>query len=228
MDAFSSLLNSWAALPNGAAAALQEQWIGLAAGGLACGAAVVDRDGRVLASGRNHAYDPPGPIHSRGHYALQHTRLAHAELNALARVATEVDHSALTLWSTQHPCAMCAAALSFVEIGRVAYIAADLSDDSGAERIVASRGAVHYDALGDPLWWTISNLLFLHNPAVRAGEEARSVRFSRTRCPALADLVLDLAREDALGKAARAGKALPAGLAPYLIRIYRCAEEVLR
>jgi len=52
--------------------------------------------------------------------ALQHNRLAHAELNALARIGTEAEHQALTLWSTQHPCSMCAAAAPLGFASRVA------------------------------------------------------------------------------------------------------------
>ena len=219
------MIDAWPTLPLGARAALEEQWNALAAGGLACGAAIVDSSDKVVASGRNHAYDVAGALETRSRYALQHNRLAHAELNALACVATEVDHRALTLWSTQHPCSMCAAALSFVEIGRVAYIADDLSDASDAERIVASRGSIPYRALGQPLWWTISNLLFLHNPAVRAGRNAGSVKRALARCPQLAELVLELAQDDALGAVARAGKTLPNGLEPYRSRIQHCAER---
>lgn len=105
------LARAWDALPAGARAALAEQWAGLAAGGLPCGASVVDAAGRVVAVGRNHAYDPAGALDTRARYPLQRNRLAHAELNALALLDTATDHAALTLWTTQHPCAMCAAAL---------------------------------------------------------------------------------------------------------------------
>ena len=90
--------SSWARLPEGARQALEQQWRGVAAGGLPCGAAVVDRDGAVVASGRNRAYEAP-----TGDDPLEHTRLAHAELNALARVPSDVDHQTLVVWSTQHP-----------------------------------------------------------------------------------------------------------------------------
>jgi tRNA(Arg) A34 adenosine deaminase TadA len=228
MDCASRLDDAWAALPAGAQGALQEQWKGLAAGGLACGSCIVDGQGDVIASGRNHAYDPAGPLDTRGRYALQHNRLAHAELNALACLATETDHAVLTLWTTQHPCAMCAAALSFVGIGRVAFIADDLSDESAGELILARRGATPYQALGSPLWWTVSNLLFLHNPAVRAGSKAASVQACQRRHPALAALVLGLAGDDALGRQARLGLAMPAALEAWHADILRCAEHAPR
>jgi tRNA(Arg) A34 adenosine deaminase TadA len=225
MSPSSDLGRAWAALPAGARAALQEQWEGLAAGGLACGSCIVDASGHVIASGRNHAYDAAGPLESRGRYALQHNRLAHAELNALACISTETDHAALSLWSTQHPCSMCAAALAFVGIGRVIYIADDLSDARSSDLIVASRGSTSHEAFGSPLWWTISNILFLHNPAVRAGGDAGSVRAARQRYPKLASLALELAKDDTLGKQARLGQSLPIALEPHHCLILHCAEE---
>ena len=85
--------DAWIALPLGARVALEEQWAGLAAGGLPCGSAILSADGRVLCAGYNRAYDPAGPIEIRAQSPLQHTRLAHAELNALALVPTEFDRS---------------------------------------------------------------------------------------------------------------------------------------
>lgn len=218
------LAERWAALPVGARAALGEQWAGLVAGGLPCGAAVTDADDRVLAAGRNHAYDPAGAPDTRARYPLQHTRLAHAELNALALLPTAADHRPLTLWATQHPCAMCAAALAFVGIGRVCFVADDPSEEAPADAIVASRGVVPYARLGDPLWWTASNLLFLYNSAVSRGEQAGNLRMNRERYPALVALTLDLARRDALGAAARAGGALPDALQPVWPALVRAAR----
>ena len=138
-----SLEQYWTELPAGARAAIEQQWAGLAAGGLPCGAAVVDAAGKVIAVGRNHAYDRAGGVETRLRYPLHHNRLAHAELNALAVIETETDHAALTLWTTQHPCLMCAAALRFVGIGKVSFVADDPSDDSPG--VAATRGAVPYE-----------------------------------------------------------------------------------
>lgn len=211
----SDLEHAWDALPNGARAALEEQWKGLAAGALPCGAAIVDAQGQVVAASRNHAYDLAGDLASRAEFALQHTRIAHAEMNALAHIATEVDHASLTLWSTQHPCLMCAAAIKFIGVGRVHFVADDPSDGSSAAEIEATRRGVSYEPLGDPLWWTISNLLFLYNSTVRDGEKSRNLVLNRDRYPGLVKLVRGLAGTDALGAAAQAGMALPAALASY-------------
>jgi len=219
-------VKSWTDLPLGARAALDEQWAGLAAGGLPCGSAIVDARG-VVAVGRNRAYDAAGAIHTRMQHPLQHTRLAHAELNALAHVPTETDHASLTLWSTQHPCAMCAAAIAFVGIGRVRYVADDPSDASSPADNIASRKGIDYQPLGDPLWWTISNLLFLYNSAAQDGAEARNLRINRDRYRSLVELTLELAQDDALGAAARLGTSLPNALAPYQVSLLRVSGEGL-
>lgn len=36
-----------------------------------------------------------------------------------------------------------------------------------------AAGGLPYEALGDPLWWTISNLLFLYNSARYKGEASQ-------------------------------------------------------
>jgi len=218
------LMQPWAELPAGARAALEQQWAGVAAGALPCGSSVVDVHGTVIAAGRNHAYDAPGGIETRLRYPLQGSRLAHAEFNALALVPTAIDHATLTLWATQHPCSMCAAAARFVGIGRVRFIADDPSDDSPPEAIAASRGTVPYERLPSPLWAAISNLLFLYTSAVQRGEEARNLKMNRSRSPELVRLTLDLAQGDSLGNSARSGATLPAALAPHEAALAAIAE----
>jgi tRNA(Arg) A34 adenosine deaminase TadA len=225
MNSANELTLAWIALPSGARAALEEQWAGLAAGGLPCGSSIIDERGNVIASGRNYAYDPAGGIETRARYALQHNRLAHAELNALACISTETDLAKLTLWTTQHPCSMCAAALAFVGIGQVGFVADDPSDDSLPEVITASRGQVSYQSLGDPLWWTISNLLFLYNSAILAGKNAGNLKMNRDRYPELVNLTLYLAKLDFLGKAARSETSLLLALSPHYSMIKRTAEN---
>jgi tRNA(Arg) A34 adenosine deaminase TadA len=223
-----SLLQSWAELPPGARAAIEQQWAGLAAGGLPCGSSVIDAGGHVIAVGRNHAYDSAGGIETRLQYPLQHNRLAHAELNALALIPTEADHATLTFWTTQHPCFMCAAALQFVGIGKVSFIADDPSDDSAPQAIVASRGTVPYTHLGNALWWTICNLLFLYNSAVQRGENAGNLKMNRERYPELVGLTLSLARADSLGQVARSGTTLVHAFTPHYSALARVAELALR
>jgi tRNA(Arg) A34 adenosine deaminase TadA len=218
----SELLDAWNQLALGARIAFAQQWLGLATGGLPCGSSILDDHGQVVALGRNHVYDLP---EQTSHSPLQYTRVAHAEINALAAVPYNQEPAYLTLWTTQHPCIMCTAALRFIGIGKVCYIADDPSDVSPLEDIVASRGTIAYEALGDRLWWTVSNLLFLYNSAVKQGEEARNLRINRDHYPALVDLVLEITRDDALGRAARAGKELPQALLPHYTAILSVASS---
>jgi len=220
----SDLARSWADLPRGARAAIERQWAGVAAGALPCGAAVVDAAGQVVAAGRNHAYDVRGDPASLLRYPLQHCRVAHAELNALALVSTDLDHTLLTLWSTQHPCAMCAAAAQFVGIGRVCFIADDPSDHSPPEVVAARRGNVAYERLARPLWPTACNLLFLYTSAVLRGAEGANLQSNRDRYPELVRLTLEIARDDHLGKLARSGTSLVDALQAHCSAIARIAE----
>lgn len=208
----------WIALPEGAQAALEEQWAGIAASGLPCGASIVDADGQVIATGRNHTFDPPN-ADTREQYPLQYNRLAHAELNALAKVPTDTDHNTLTLWSTQHPCSMCAAAIAFIGVGTVQYIADDLSDDSAPQAVAATHQGVFYKRLGDRFWWTISNLLFLYTSALLYGSESRNLKMNIQRYPDLIQLTLNLAKNDSLGNLARSEVTLPDALDHYVNEI---------
>jgi len=203
-----SIAASWSALPEGARTALEQQWAALAAGGLPCGAGVVDATGAVVARGRNRAHDAAsgGP--------LSGTPIAHAELNALAGVTTDADTSGLTVFSTQHPCAMCAAALAFTGVGRVVYIADDPSDDSSPSRIAATRGAVTYQRLGSVEWAIVTTILFLYAGAELRGEADGTLRAAAADNPALGALVLAEAVDGRLGRAARSGIPLHEAVAP--------------
>jgi tRNA(Arg) A34 adenosine deaminase TadA len=203
------LNGSWDQLPVGAREALEQQWLGVAAHGLPCGAAVLNRAGRLVSTGRNRAYEP-----ATGQDPLEDTRVAHAELNALARVPTDVDHSELVVWSTQHPCAMCAAAIAFIGIGEVRYVADDPSDHHPATEIVATRAGVLYVALNDPVWWTVANLLFLYPAAEREGGAAANIAANVQRYPSLVDLALSQAGRRELGDRARLGWSLVDALTP--------------
>jgi tRNA(Arg) A34 adenosine deaminase TadA len=226
MNAPRTIDDAWAALPDGARAALEAQWRGLAAGGLACGAAIVDARGQVVASGRNRVHDLHDPAGEPPGSPLRRTRIAHAEMNALAAVGAEADHASLTLWSTQRPCRMCAAALEFAGVTEVRCLAEDPSDAAFASHVEEDAALTLHGAHGDPLWWTVANLLFLHNPIVRAGHETATGAKVRPLLPKLADLAARLAAGDALGTAARGGATLVEALRPHAGEIARCVEEL--
>jgi tRNA(Arg) A34 adenosine deaminase TadA len=145
---------AWTALDAAAARALELAHETLLAGGLAVGCAV--RDGaQIVAEGRNRAYDP-----ATGQDPLERTPLAHAEMNALARIDTDASMDSLVLWTTQQPCSMCQAAIEFVGIPAVRVIAPDPSDPD--------RRAV--EAL-DGEWVVLATAMFLAGPLRRGGSD---------------------------------------------------------
>ncbi|WP_410671387.1 nucleoside deaminase [Amycolatopsis sp. cmx-4-68] len=140
----------------------------LLAGGLPVGAVVLGSGGDLLAEGRNRAYDPPG-----GDDPLQGSPIAHAEMNALARVAVGADLSATTLWSSHRPCAMCAAACEFTGVGRVRFVAPDPSDDQPGPDPVGVAGP----------WLIVATLLFLAGIRGYSGASAPILVRARDREP---------------------------------------------
>jgi len=114
---------------------------------------ITDPDGNITAEGRNRAYDPPG-----GDDVLQETRLAHAEMNALAAVRTDSDLSGCTLWSTQFPCSMCRAAIDFNGLAAVRFMA----DDPAYGRSVPD-GRTSYAGPKDTIWIVTADLLFVYH-----------------------------------------------------------------
>jgi tRNA(Arg) A34 adenosine deaminase TadA len=188
-------MSGWSELPPGLRAALVEQWAGIGARGLPCGAAVTDGSGTVVARGRNRAYDPV-----TGTDPLEGTPLAHAELNALARVSTGTEIGSLTVWCSQRPCAMCSAALAFTGFTDVRHLAEDPSP--------AAQGRAEFRRIDEPYWAAVSTVLFLYTGAVLRGVEDRNLGRHRKARPGLTALVLELAADDRLGLAARAGAEL--------------------
>ncbi|MEU5260973.1 nucleoside deaminase [Amycolatopsis sp. NPDC021455] len=140
----------------------------LLAGGLPVGAVVLGPGGEVVAEGRNRAYDPPG-----GDDRLQGSPIAHAEMNALARVTVDEDLSAATLWSSHRPCAMCAAACEFTGVGRVRFVAPDPSDDRPGSGPAGVDGR----------WTIVANLLFLAGIRAYSGAGAPILVRARDREP---------------------------------------------
>jgi tRNA(Arg) A34 adenosine deaminase TadA len=162
------LTAAWHAAGAGVCRSLELAHRALLAGGLPVGAVVLDRGGELVAEGRNRAYDPPG-----GDDRLQGSPIAHAEMNALARVDTNADLSTMTLWSSHRPCGMCAAACEFTGVGSVRFVAPDPSDEQ--------RGP---DPIGvDGCWLIIANLLFLSGVRAYAGPDSPIVVRARDREP---------------------------------------------
>src|SRR5262249_41268839 len=99
-------------LPDPFRRCLELAWESCAAGTVGGGAVVTDADGALVAEGRNRIFDRPG-----GTSALQQTRIAHAEMNALAGVRSSVRLETCTLWTSLQPCLMCASASVLAGVG---------------------------------------------------------------------------------------------------------------
>ena len=197
------LTSAWRDADLGVRRSLELAHLSLLAGGLPVGAVVVDRDGELVAEGRNRAYDPPG-----GDERLQGSPIAHAELNALARVATSTDLSTMTLWSSHRPCTMCAAACEFTGVGTVRFVAPDPSDGQFTRDQTGVGGA----------WLIVANLLFLSGIRAYSGPTASIVVRARRQEPEITDL-LDVTTPRQLWAAT-----LLEALAPVWPRVVRAAQ----
>jgi len=112
--------DAWNALSEPWQICLDEAWQSWRDGSAGVGAAIVDPRGRVVARGRNRRDDPRGP-----EGALWGTRLAHAEMCALAALPAGFPTSSCELYTTFEPCLMCAAAIMMAHVPRVHFAAAD-------------------------------------------------------------------------------------------------------
>jgi tRNA(Arg) A34 adenosine deaminase TadA len=189
---------AWEGLDLAARRALELAYASLAGGGLAVGAVITDAGGKVVAEGRNRAYDPPGGVE-----ALQATPLAHAEMNAFAAVPTGRDLGDCALLSTQEPCSMCAAAARFLGVGTVRYLAPD-------PWALASGQTPDDDAVGPAadLWVVTANLMFLLGIASSAGVEHPTVVANGELEPETTQIVRDMVSDGLVVPAITRGKTL--------------------
>ena len=95
-------------------------WAAFTAGTIPVGAVVVDEAGRIVAEGRNRIFDDAAPPRQ-----LAATRLAHAELNALAQLSNSERWDGCTLYTTLEPCPLCVTAASVASVGRIVYAGRD-------------------------------------------------------------------------------------------------------
>jgi tRNA(adenine34) deaminase len=94
-------------------------WESFQARSLPVGAVLVDEGGTIVSSGRNRLNEKSGPAGR-----LAGSRLAHAELNALATLPPG-DYDGHTLFTTLEPCLLCTAALRLSHVGAVRFAAPD-------------------------------------------------------------------------------------------------------
>jgi tRNA(adenine34) deaminase len=111
-------VDAWRELEEPWRAALELAWEAYLAGTIPVGSVVTAADGRVVARGRNRIFDPPG----RG---LAGSRLAHAEVDALAQLPATERYRDHVLYSTLEPCLLCVAATLHATVGRIEYATPD-------------------------------------------------------------------------------------------------------
>jgi tRNA(Arg) A34 adenosine deaminase TadA len=97
--------------------ALTLAWQAYRAGTIPVGAVVANGAGEVVAQARNRIFGP--------HDGIAGTRLAHAEVLALARLPSTARYDDHALYSTLEPCALCAGAALHSTVGVVRYLAPD-------------------------------------------------------------------------------------------------------
>src|SRR5207249_2357687 len=112
-------LTDWSGLAAPWRETVELAWEAYVAGTLPVGAVVVDEFGAIVGRGRNRIY---GDL---GDGALSGTRLAHAEVNALARLSPARRYERFTLYSALEPCHLCLSAAITSRIGCVRYAGAD-------------------------------------------------------------------------------------------------------
>jgi tRNA(Arg) A34 adenosine deaminase TadA len=139
--------------------AFELAWKSLIGGTIGVGSVISDPGGAIIARGRNRVYDLPG-----GDGVLQGNRLGHAEMNALAEIPTDYSLADCTLWSTQQPCVLCAAAAVMSFVGNIKFLAAD-PFFAGIERMPELNDWVdrywpNYEGPAADDRWAISAMLF--------------------------------------------------------------------
>lgn len=121
-------------------------WESYTAGSPPVGAVVVNYTGEVIARGRSRRRESSAPAGQ-----LAGTRIAHAEVNALAQLPTAGEYADHTLYTTLESCAFCAAATAMSGIGHVHYAAAEpIWGDLEIRGFIRDRWPKRHGPLTDP------------------------------------------------------------------------------
>jgi tRNA(Arg) A34 adenosine deaminase TadA len=175
-------LDGWRDLEEPWRAALELAWEAYLAGTIPVGSVIADPDGAIVARGRNRIFDPPG-------LRLAGSRLAHAEVDALAQLPTTTRYRDHVLYSTLEPCLLCVAATLHATVGGIEYAAADPFGGGCNGSIDTAHWRRSAPAIGTPLggwpgrlsaalqsaFWVVRPEHFRSAEIVEAyGEEARA------------------------------------------------------
>lgn len=91
------------------------------------GCVIVDKNGQIIAEGRNRAHEPwPDRPHE-----IADSSFAHAEMVAFYRLGRIEHPEECTLYSSLEPCLMCGGAIGMVQLARVVWACDDPWGGSG-------------------------------------------------------------------------------------------------
>jgi tRNA(adenine34) deaminase len=113
-------LAAWQALEPPWRSCLELAWEAFGAGTVPVGAVIVGENAETVARGRNRIFDSSAP---EGEF--YGSRLAHAEINALAQLDSGRRWDEFTLYTSLEPCPLCVGASLVSSIGRVRYLVDD-------------------------------------------------------------------------------------------------------
>jgi len=125
-------------------ASLDNAWEAYRAGTIPVGAAVAGPNGSVVARGRNRIFDPPGS-------GLSGSRLAHAEVDALAQLPNSGLYRDHVLYTTLEPCLLCVGAALHSTVGRIEYAAIDPFGGGCNGTIETSHWSRSAPEIGEPV-----------------------------------------------------------------------------
>ena len=111
-------MDGWRELDEPWRASLELAWEAYLAGTIPVGSVVAAPEGRIVARGRNRVFEPPG-------HGVSGSRLAHAEVDALAQLPVTDRYRDHVIYSTLEPCLLCTAATLLTTVGRIEYAASD-------------------------------------------------------------------------------------------------------
>ena len=170
--------------------AFELAWQSVCAGSLGIGAVVTRADLSIVTTGRNRLFETdPGDDHLAG------TSLAHAELNALAKLrwgGHQNEH--LVLWTTLQPCLQCLGAIRLAPINEVRILAPDplFRGVEGIRHVTEFVGRSWPDVIQDEVdEWSVLSLLF---PTHAAAYWGAGTDGWQSVLPATSGLAVDLAR----------------------------------
>lgn len=134
----------WASLDSVWQAAFAQAWEALTTGNIGVGAVISDQTGKIVVAARNRVSESAPPVGE-----VAGSSVAHAEINALARVPFRSPRD-LVLTTTLQPCLQCAAAIRMGPIGSLRIAGEDplwrgCDDFSGLNGRLAQRGPVPTD-----------------------------------------------------------------------------------